>query len=152
MDLTTRYSVNEVMIETRHYWIEALRIFLGGLLFYQGYYFVENIQVIYGMIEASMAISPFIVAHYVIGAHLVGGLMLMFGMLTRVAILFQLPIMIGAVLFVHSRQVFLGAGADFQYALLILILLVVFFFYGAGKFSVDHWVIRGKEEERQYVI
>lgn len=138
-------SINAYLVETRHYWIEALRIFLGGLLFYKGYYFVENLSEIYEIIEQQMRISPFIAAHYVVGAHLVGGLMLMAGMLTRLAAAVQIPVLLGAVFFVHGREVILGANTEFEYALLILILLIVFSFYGAGKWSADHHIIRRKE-------
>jgi putative oxidoreductase len=145
MEHTVYSPPRGLIVETRHYWIEILRIFTGGLLFYQGYFFVENISEVYALIEQSMNISAFIIAHYVVGAHLVGGLMLILGMLTRLAAIVQIPILLGAVIFVHGRSAFLGPGADFEYALLMLILLVVFFFYGAGKWSVDHWVIRRKE-------
>lgn len=147
MQITTELSTDRVLVESRHYWIEGLRIFLGGLLFYKGFYFVEHISEIYAMIELNMQISAFIVAHYVVAAHLVGGLMLMFGMLTRIAAAIQIPILVGAVLFVHGRNAVLGMGTELEYALLVLVLLVVFFFYGAGKWSVDHWVIRKKESD-----
>ena len=145
MQITRNITIDQVRVETRHYWIEALRIFLGGLLFYKGFYFVENISEIYAMIEQSMNISAFILAHYVVAAHLVGGLMLMFGVLTRIATAIQIPVLLGAVLFVHGREAVMGTGTGVEYALMVLILLVVFFFYGSGKWSVDHWIIRRKD-------
>lgn len=146
MDAIKERTLNELLVESRHFFIEALRIFLGGMLFLKGYYFVENLSVIYGLIEANIGISPFILSHYVVAAHLVGGVMLIFGVLTRIAAAVQIPILAGAVLFVHSREIILGAGSDFQYALLVLVLLIVFFFYGGGKLSVDHHVIRKEEK------
>lgn len=138
-------SGKSVLVKNRHYWIEILRIFLGGLLIYKGYYFVENISEIYAMIEQDTPVPAFILAHYVVGAHLVGGIMLMFGVLTRLATAIQIPVLLGAVLFVHGREAILGKGTEFEYALLVLVLLIVFFFYGAGKWSVDYQVIRRKE-------
>ncbi len=70
-----RLTVQELMVEHHHHWSEGLRIILGGLLFYKGYYFVENLSEIYTLIGDSLGISPFIVAYYVVFAHLVGGVM-----------------------------------------------------------------------------
>lgn len=136
---------NEILVKTRHYWIEFLRIVLGVLLFAKGYYFVENLSEIYGIIDANLPVSPFIAAHYVVAAHLAGGMMLIFGLLTRIAAAIQIPVLVGALVFVHAREVVLGPQESFEYALLILILLVVFFFYGGGKWSADYFIIRKKE-------
>lgn len=134
------------MVEYRHHSIEVLRIFLGALLFYKGYYFVENIPEIYVMIEERIQISPFIIAHYVVAAHLVGGIMLTIGLITRVAVVVQIPILIGAVFVVHAREIFLVTATELEYSILVLVLLIVFFFYGGGKWSVDHHIIRRKAE------
>lgn len=141
-----RDSPNELMVQYRHYWIEGLRMVLGALLLYRGYYFVENLSEIYGLIEETLAISAFIVAHYVVAAHLVGGILLILGLLTRLAALVQIPILIGAVFFVQGMGV-LGPATELEYALLILILLIVFFFYGGGKWSVDHHLLRRKQAD-----
>ncbi|MEX0772202.1 MAG: DoxX family protein [Balneolales bacterium] len=139
-------SLNDLMVEYRHYWIEALRIFLGALLFYRGYYFVENIAEIYELIEETIAISAFIVAHYVVAAHLVGGILLIFGLLTRLATAIQIPILTGAVFFVHGMGIF-GPATEQEYALLVLVLLIVFFFYGGGKWSIDHHLLRRNKSD-----
>lgn len=139
------WNWNNFLVDTRHYWIEFLRIVLGGLLFAKGYYFVENLSEIYDLIEANLPVSPFIAAHYVVAAHLVGGLMLIFGLLTRIATAIQIPVLVGALAFVHAREAVLGPQESFEYALLILILLLVFFFYGGGKWSADHFIIRKKQ-------
>lgn len=144
-----RLTVKEWMVENRHYFIEVLRILLGCLLFYKGYYFVENLPVIYEMIEESMGISPFIVAHYVVAAHLVGGLMLVFGILTRLAALAQIPVLLGAIFFVQGEGILFGPPTETEYALLVSILLVVFFFYGGGKWSVDYRTSSQEEKTRK---
>lgn len=96
-------SLIDISIPYRNYAIELLRIFLGVLLFYKGYYFVENISEIYSMIGESMQISPFVVAHYVVVAHLLGGFLIAIGLLTRVAVVSQIPVLLGAVFIVNAR-------------------------------------------------
>jgi uncharacterized membrane protein YphA (DoxX/SURF4 family) len=121
-------------------------MFLGGLLFIKGYFFIENINDIYGLIEQNMEYSSFMIAHYVAIAHLVGGLMLIFGLYTRLAAIVQIPVLLGAVFFIDAEQSMLPTGSQFEYSLVVLVLLLVFMVYGGGKWSADHRIIRKKEE------
>ena len=135
------------LVSNRHVAVEILRIFLGGLLFIKGYFFIENINEIYGLIEENMEYSSFIIAHYVAVAHLVGGLMLLFGLYTRLAALVQLPVLIGAVFFIDAQDTMLATGSQFEYSLTVLVLLLVFMIYGGGKWSADHRILRKKDEK-----
>ena len=148
MEKTIEHPALRWMRDHRHEAIEILRIFLGGILFYKGFYFVENISEIYDMIEGSIPISSFVVAHYVVGAHLVGGLMLSFGLITRLSAAVQIPILAGAVFFVHARDIYLGTASELEYAILVLALLIVFLIYGGGKWSMDGYIIRRKESRQ----
>ena len=147
MNATESGSSKSWLVSNRHFAIEFLRIFLGGLLFIKGYFFIENINEIYGLIEENMEYSSFVIAHYVAIAHLVGGLMLLFGLYTRLASIIQLPVLIGAVFFIDAQDTMLATGSQFEYSLVVLVLLLVFMIYGGGKWSVDHQVIRKKKEK-----
>lgn len=147
MNATESTSQTSWLVSNRYIAIEFLRIFLGGLLFIKGYFFIENINEIYGLIEENMEYSSFVIAHYVAIAHLVGGLMLLFGLYTRLASIVQLPVLIGAVFFINSQDTMLATGSQFEYSLVVLVLLLVFMIYGGGKWSVDHQVIRKKKEK-----
>lgn len=147
MNATESTSQTSWLVSNRYIAIEFLRIFLGGLLFIKGYFFIENINEIYGLIEQNMEYSSFVIAHYVAIAHLVGGLMLLFGLYTRLASIVQLPVLIGAVFFINSQDTMLATGSQFEYSLVVLVLLLVFMIYGGGKWSVDHQVIRKKKEK-----
>ncbi len=147
MTATATATLNERMVEKRHYWIEGLRIFLGALLLYKGYYFVENLALLYDYIDDTMPVNAFMVSHYVVFAHLAGGLMIVFGMLTRIAVLAQMPIvLLGAIYYSGQGSTFFGPTTELEYSLLIFVLLVVFFFYGSGKCSVDHYILRKKQD------
>lgn len=140
-------SMNEFLVETRHYWIEALRVFIGAMILYRGLYFTVNVTEIYPRIDESFFVSAFVSSHYVITVHIVGGILIMIGLLTRLAIVFQLPIFFAAVFFVAGKDIMIGLDSNFEYALLNLVILTVFLFYGAGKWSVDHKLMRRKEAE-----
>lgn len=79
-------SLKNWAVDKRHYWIESLRIFLGLLLLYKGCYFVQNLEMIYQHIEVTSNLDAFVVAHYVVFAHLLGGVMIIVGLLTRLAV------------------------------------------------------------------
>ena len=78
-----------------------------------------------------------ITIHYVAPAHLMGGILIFFGLLTRWAIIAQLPILIGAVLIN-----FLGEmnTTNLLISSIVLLLCIFFLFYGSGKNSVDYYM------------
>ena len=74
--------------------------------------------------------------HYIAAAHIMGGVMIIFGLLTRWAIIAQLPILFGAVIvnFIGDFNV-----ANLLFSLLTLALSLFFLFYGGGKHSADYY-------------
>jgi len=96
-----------------------------------------------GMItEIDVGFVNMAMAHYVAFAHLVGGLLIAMGLLTRFAIIFQLPILFFAVFFVNIQQGFFFASnnLEFEISLITFILLIVFLIYGSGKLSIDEFM------------
>ena len=78
-----------------------------------------------------------IVGHYVIIAHLVGGLFLAIGLFTRFAALLQIPVLFGAVFFVHRAEGLFTTSQNLEFSILVLFLLILIFFYGPGVLSLD---------------
>ncbi|MBO6881610.1 DoxX family protein [Winogradskyella sp.] len=131
-------SLNKWANAHSYYPIDLLRIALGILLFYQGVYFMSNLTLLLKLYEP---IKPLIgdvwIVHYIAPAHFVGGFLIVFGLLTRWAIVAQLPILIGAVLinFIGEMDV-----RNFILATSVLIVCIFFLFYGSGKHSVDKYL------------
>jgi len=125
--------------ETHHpKWLDILRILLGVVIFLKGYFFVRNTDALMSIMNHSK--FPWVslaMAHYVAFAHLVGGFLITIGLLTRLAILFQLPVLIGAVLFVNAQKGFFSESSELFFSILILFLLVFFLIAGSGPWSVD---------------
>lgn len=86
-----------------------------------------------------MMFSGAALAHYVIFAHALGGPLIVVGLYTRIASAIQLPVLIGAVIFVNYPKGFLSIGShmELEVSLIVLIGLIVFMIFGAGKFSLD---------------
>ncbi|MCW5519559.1 DoxX family protein [Aureitalea sp. L0-47] len=119
-----------------YYPLDFLRIALGVFLFIKGINFMGNTQMLLELVQPLQSIGgEMIMIHYVAPAHFVGGLLIAFGLLTRWAILAQLPILVGAILINAMGDL---NSFDLIMALLTFIVCVFFLFFGSGKHSVDY--------------
>src|ERR1041385_5604538 len=87
--------------------IDLVRMYLGIGLFIKGLYFLLRQEELKRLLEGAdnAAFAQGAIAHYVIPAHLAGGLLLALGLLTRLAALSQIPILLGAVFYVWLPKV-----------------------------------------------
>lgn len=128
---------------------DLVRIFLGTALLVRGLVFINDPGAFYGFLDVTdPAFSAAVLAHYVALAHLVGGLLLALGMLTRLAALIQIPILLGAILFVHLGQPLVVAGQGLELSVLVLVLLLAFAVAGSGRLSIDHVLFVSRPIER----
>jgi uncharacterized membrane protein YphA (DoxX/SURF4 family) len=74
--------------------------------------------------------------HYTAGAHILGGIFLALGVMTRLACLIQIPILLGAVFFVKTNKEMLEPYSDLFLTILVLLLLIYFLIAGNGPWSV----------------
>ena len=128
-----------------HYprWIDFVRIALGMFIFYKGFLFISNREALMDMTNhVDTVLFNMAMVHYVAFAHLFGGILIALGLMTRLAALFQLPILLVAVLLVNINMGFFSVAnnLEFEISLLVLILLIVFLIYGSGKFSADEYM------------
>lgn len=124
-------------------WLDFIRILLGIFLFLKGVEFINNMERLTALMERSEflgSISLGILAHYIVFAHLVGGALIAFGLLTRMAALIQIPILLGAILFINSDLGIFTPHAELWMSILILGMLIFFLVAGSGPISVDEWM------------
>ena len=128
-----------------------IRVFLGFALFIRGLIFISDQEALMSLILAGGMewAFPTALIHYITLAHLGGGLMLLFGLLTRLAALVQIPILFGAVFFIHWQEGLFAAGQSLELAALVLFLLVLVFLAGPGDLSMDHHFF-GKEKTPEH--
>ena len=120
-------------------WLDIFRIALGIFITYKGAIFAMNLNSLEMTIEGvNMRYTGVALAHYVIFAHLLGGPLIAFGLVTRIMCAIQLPILLGAVALINFKE-FQSAGnqLELEVSIVVLIGLVVFMIFGAGKFSID---------------
>jgi len=122
-------------------WFSMLRIVLGLIIFFKGLVFIQNTGDLTAMMNNSaVSIYGFFLANYVALAHLVGGILITMGLITRLAILFQIPILLGAIIFVNAQRGFYSIHSELGFSIIVLALLLFFLVFGSGKFSVDEFM------------
>lgn len=125
-------------------WLDFVRIALGLFLLMKGVEFADNMNRLLNL----MGDLPFgnfmmiMLAHYVLFAYMLGGVLLATGLLTRFACVINVPVMLAAI-FMNVFQEF----SELSVALVILLLLVYFTVIGSGRWSLDWYV--NKEYERR---
>lgn len=116
--------------------LDILRIVLGAFIFYKGMNFSVHTNYLYEILNPlDEWLGTVMIVHYVTMAHLAGGILIIIGLITRVAVLVQVPALIGAVLIN-----FIGVMDPTNLIAAIVVLLACLFFlvYGSGKHSVDY--------------
>jgi uncharacterized membrane protein YphA (DoxX/SURF4 family) len=125
-------------------WLDFIRIALGLFLLLKGIEFADNMN----KLMAIMSSLPFgnlmmvILAHYVLFAHILGGILLATGLLTRVGCIIQIPVLIVAVFSNLFHQF-----SELTLSLLVLALLIYFLIIGSGRWSLD-WYVNKEDEKR----
>lgn len=123
--------------DTHHpQWLDIVRILLGVFLCYKGVEFLMNMGSMLSLITNKMSFGSWtsmMMSNYIAFAHMLGGVLLILGVLTRFACLIQLPILLGAIFFVNSDLY--RPFSALILPVLTLLLLIMFLVLGNGKLS-----------------
>lgn len=134
-------SLDEWAYAHTYFWIDLLRVALGVFLFIKGLHFISQSQILLDLIEPLKGFGGMMISvHYVAFAHLVGGFLIAIGLLARLAIAVQIPILIGAILINFLGE--MNTGNLIQ-AIAVLLVSLFFIFYGSGMHSADYMIKKG---------
>lgn len=126
-------------------WMDGLRIVLGLFLFLKGIMFLEHTTDVFHIFNSSQNILPAGKAAMITSlVHIAGGLMIAFGALTRLALLCQFPILIGALLIVNPQRGLSVNNTELALSVVVTGLLLFFMIVGPGRYSIDNKVFRRK--------
>ena len=133
----------------RHHpkWMDIVRIALGIFLCYKGVDFLFNMSRLISLMPNRSSFGDFayiMAGQYVVFAHILGGIFLILGLFTRFACAIQIPILLGAVIFVNSNREMLQPYSELLFSILILFLLIYFLIIGNGP-----WSFKIPEEENK---
>jgi putative oxidoreductase len=122
--------------------LDFLRVVLGFILLWKGIVFGQNQKDIQAFVDnGPFDFISLILVQYILMAHIAGGVLIILGLVTRTAVLFQLPILAGAVIFTPASPSMAFYSSEFL-AVVTLLLLIGFLFYGSGAFSADEYLRR----------
>ena len=127
-------------------WLGILRISLGLILIWKGIAFTANLDVLASFLKETgitdkLGISVFInlIAQLIIIFHLVGGICIALGLRsTRLFCMLNLPVLVGALLFVNLKQSLFKPYSEFWLSLFVLLALICFLVEDNGAFAIEH--------------
>jgi uncharacterized membrane protein YphA (DoxX/SURF4 family) len=123
--------------DTHHpQWLDLIRIVLGAFLCYKGVDFLMNMGSTLDLMRNRMSFGSFtsmLMSNYIAFAHILGGILLILGALTRFACLIQIPILLGAIFFVNSDLY--RPFSALALPIIVLLLLILFLVIGNGKWQ-----------------
>ena len=90
---------------------------------------------------------PLFFSYLVSGIEIMGIVLLVLGLYTRIVSVLLACVMLGAVLFVHLQQGFSAANNGFEIPLYYFIFLLFLASYGAGKYSLDRVIFKDGADE-----
>ena len=127
--------------DTHHpQWLDIVRIALGAFLCFKGVEYLYNMGTMLNLITNKMGFGSFssmMMSNYISFAHLLGGILLILGVLTRFACLIQIPILLGAIFFVNlSPDNLYRPFSELLLSVVVLLLLILFLVVGNGKWSL----------------
>jgi putative oxidoreductase len=129
-------------------WLVIIRIGLGLFLMAKGINFMRDSTMLDRILYGNAALAnndihwvPIIITW----ANLLGGLMILIGLWTRMVALLQLPILIGAIIFINVQKGGFAPESELGLAILTLLLVMLFLVEGSGPLSLDTYFERNKE-------
>jgi putative oxidoreductase len=128
-------------------WLVIVRIGLGLFLMAKGINFMHDTSLLDRLIYGNAALVqndthwlPIIICW----ANLLGGLMILLGLWTRLMALLQLPILVGAIVFITVQRSGSTPGSELWLAILSFLLVLFFLIEGSGPLSLDVYFERNR--------
>lgn len=132
------YQINHWTEKHHPLMLDLLRVLLGVTIFLKGLYFISHTEALQHILaNSALPWISFAIAHYIAIVHLAGGILIAIGLFTRKAVAMQIPILIGAVVFINAPKGFFAEGNDLLFSIAVLGLLCFYFVYGPGYRSAD---------------
>ena len=139
MGITARF---QYWSHTHPFFLQLIiRVILGMILLIKGIFFISNSQHLKDLIlNSRFAAGVTFIAGYTIFAHLLGGVLIIIGLFTRMAVILQIPVLLGALLFILPSNGFLDLGSEMILSIIVLCLLIYVLIKGSGEISMEHYL------------
>ncbi len=135
------HQINDWSIKHQPRWLVFIRVTLGLCLLAKGISFIRNSTILQTIFTtSSIPRSLSWLAYFIPWAHLFGGFLIVIGLFTRIAVILQMPILIGAIIFVNTKAGIYSGESDLLFSIIVLVLLLFFLVKGSGSYSVDNQI------------
>lgn len=136
-------EITEKTSDKQPRWLTIVRILLGLILFWKGILFIKDssdLQLLLqrmsiGVVDKNSEVIAFLITYI----NLLGGLFITAGLFTKTSSIVQIPILIGAVFFVNTKDGLNQSTPELILSAIVLILLIVFAIKGSGVISADEY-------------
>ena len=136
-------NITEKTSITQPRWLTILRVALGLILFWKGITFIRDssdLQLLLqrmsiGVVDKNSQVIAFIITY----VNLLGGLFITVGLFTKTSSIIQIPILIGAVFFVNTKNGLNQSTGELILSAIVLVLLILFAIKGSGVLSADEY-------------
>lgn len=128
-------------------WLALFRVALGAILLLRGVAFLnepEKFRTL--LIDNKLGEYQDILMMTIPWIHIGGGFLIIIGLFTRFAAFIQMPVIIGAIIFVTSTRGLYKAETDLSLSIIVLLLAFVFVVEGSGPLSLANYF----KEEQEY--
>ena len=121
-----------------------LRVALGIMLIVKGIIFLNDSSSLQLTIQGILVPGNYnwLLADAIVWIHLVGGVFIVAGLATRGSCLVNIPIVLGAVLFVNLPHRTINGSSELLLSIVILALLIFFMIKGSGQISANQYFKR----------
>jgi len=124
-------------------WLTLFRIILGFIILWKGFTFFKDSIAVETMVKGGsielLSKNSEIIAFIITYTNLLGGFFIMVGLFTRWMCIIQIPILLGAILFVNINEGMSLTNVELILSVIVLILLIVFVIKGSGLISADEY-------------
>jgi uncharacterized membrane protein YphA (DoxX/SURF4 family) len=124
-------------------WLTLLRVLLGIIILLKGISFFQDSASLTAMLQtpgfAILDKNVTAIAFFITYFNLLGGVFLIVGLFTRWIAMLQIPLIIGAIIFVNIEDGIKFSNPELALSLLALVLLIVFLIKGSGTISADEF-------------
>lgn len=121
-------------------WLDIVRVALGIFLCFKAISFLNSISVLQGMHGSTNmsahSFSALAIGHAIVILQLLGGIFIALGLHTRLVSIIQIPLLVGAFVFLYVSGIPVGF-AEVLLSALVLLLLILFIVEGNGPWSYD---------------
>lgn len=136
-------NITEKTSITQPAWLTVLRIALGLILFWKGITFIRGTsdlqellqRMSIGVVDKNYQVIAFLITYL----NLLGGLFIIVGLFTKTSCIIQIPILIGAVFFVNTKNGLNQSTFELVLSAIVLVLLILFAIKGSGTISADEY-------------